>query len=45
LNFALIRQTVYANVMTMNKYLPGLMSVLYANVTPDQAIEQIEGRG
>jgi hypothetical protein len=41
---ALIRQTVYSNVMTMNKYMPGLMSVLYANVTPEQAIFQIEGK-
>jgi hypothetical protein len=41
---ALIRQVVYFNVMTMNKYLPGLMSVLYANVTPEQAIRQIEGK-
>ena len=45
LSFALIRQTVYANVMTMNKYLPGLMSVLYANVAPAQAIAQIEEQG
>jgi hypothetical protein len=41
----LIRQVVYSNVMTMNKYLPGLMSVLYANVSPEQAIQQIEGKG
>ncbi len=40
----MIRQVVYFNVMTMNKYLPGLMSVLYANVTPEQAIRQIEGK-
>jgi hypothetical protein len=44
LTSALIRQIVYYNVMTMNKYLPGLMSVLYANVTPEQAIRQIEGK-
>ena len=41
----LIRQVVYSNVMTMNKYLPGLMSVLYANVSPEQAINTIEGKG
>jgi hypothetical protein len=41
----LIRQVVYSNVMTMNKYLPGLMSVLYANVSPQQAIHTIEGKG
>ena len=45
LNHVLIRQVVYSNVMTMNKYLPGLMSVLYANVSPEQAIHTIEGKG
>jgi hypothetical protein len=44
LNHVLIRQVVYSNVMTMNKYLPGLMSVLYANVSPEQAIRTIEGK-
>jgi len=44
LNHVLIRQVVYSNVMTMNKYLPGLMSVLYANVSPEQAIHTIEGK-
>ena len=45
LTHVLIRQVVYSNVMTMNKYLPGLMSVLYANVSPEQAIHTIEGKG
>jgi hypothetical protein len=44
LNHVLIRQVVYSNVMTMNKYLPGLMSVLYANVTAEQAIQSVEGK-
>jgi hypothetical protein len=44
LTHVLIRQVVYSNVMTMNKYLPGLMSVLYANVSPEQAIHTIEGK-
>ena len=40
---ALIKQLLYANVMTMNRYLPGIMSVLYGNVSPADAIAEIEG--
>lgn len=42
LNSELIGQLIFVNVMTMDKYLPALMSVLYANVSIDQAIQQIE---
>ncbi|WP_286394120.1 YbjN domain-containing protein [Pseudanabaena mucicola] len=42
LNSELIGQLIFVNVMTMDKYLPALMSVLYANVPIDQAIQQIE---
>ena len=40
---ALIRQVVAANVLMMDRYLPGLMSVLYGGATPAQAIASIEG--
>lgn len=40
---ALVRQLVYANVLTMDRYLPGIMSVLYGDVSPAEAIAQIEG--
>jgi len=39
----LVKPLVYANVLMMDKYLPGLMAILYANTTPDQAIAQVEG--
>lgn len=39
----LIRQTVYANIIITDRYLPGLMKVLYGQITPSEAIEQIEG--
>jgi len=39
---ALLRQLTYANVVTMDRYLPGIMSVIYGNVTPVEAIAQIE---
>lgn len=37
-----IQNMVYMNVLMMEKYLPGLMSVIYANVSPVDAISQIE---
>lgn len=42
LNSELIGQLIFVNVMTMDKYLPALMSVLYANVSIDLAIQQTE---
>ena len=39
---ALIRQLVYQNVATMDRYLPGVMSVIYGAVSPTQAITQVE---
>jgi hypothetical protein len=39
----LIRHLVYANVLTMDKYFPGLMRVLYAGIDPVNAIEEVEG--
>ncbi len=42
INFALIKQLVYANCGTMDHYLPGLMSVIYTETTPLDAILKIE---
>jgi hypothetical protein len=39
----LIRHIIYANVLTMDKYFPGLMRVLYAGVSPVDAIDEVEG--
>ena len=39
---ALIKRLVYANVMMMDEYLPGIFSVIYGNVSPADAIAQIE---
>jgi hypothetical protein len=38
----LIRQVVYANVFIMDRYLPGLMSVLYGGKNAAEAIAAIE---
>jgi hypothetical protein len=40
----LIRHMIYANVLTMDKYFPGLMRVLYAGINPVSAIEEVENR-
>lgn len=37
LSFGLIKQLVYANVTMMDEYLPGIMSVIYGNVLPENA--------
>jgi len=42
LSCALIKRLVYANVMMMDAYLSGIMSVIYGDVTPLDAIAQIE---
>ncbi len=39
----LVRHLVYANVLTMDKYFPGLMRVLYAGIDPVNAIAEVEG--
>jgi hypothetical protein len=38
LTSALIKRLVYANVMMMDAYLPGIMSVIYGDVEPKDAI-------
>lgn len=38
----LLQPLTFANVSTMDRYLPGLMAVLYGGVEPKTAIEQIE---
>ncbi len=44
LTTALIKQLVYANVFTFDRYLPGVMAVIYGNVSPVDAINQVEGQ-
>ncbi len=39
----LVRHLIYANVLTMDRYFPGLMRVIYAGVDPVDAIEEVEG--
>lgn len=39
---ALIRQIVYPNVLTMDRYLPGIEAVINGDVPPHEAISRIE---
>ncbi len=40
----LISHLIYANVLTIDKYFPGLMRVLYAGISPLDAINEVEGQ-
>jgi hypothetical protein len=42
LTFALIKQMVYANCGTMGRYLPGLMAVIFTDISPLDAIAKVE---
>ncbi len=39
----LLKQLLYANVLTMDRYWPGIMEVLYGDTSPADAIAAIEG--
>jgi hypothetical protein len=43
LNFNLIQNLVYANVTMMDEYLPGIIAVIENDVSPEEAIKQLEG--
>ena len=43
LSFALMKRVVYDNVGVMDKYLPGVMSVIYGGASPTEAIAKVEG--
>ncbi len=39
----LIRHLLYANVVTVDRYFPGIMGIIYAGRTAEDCIEEIEG--
>ncbi len=39
----MLRNLLYANVLTMDKYFTGLMRVTYGGITAEEAIREIEG--
>lgn len=42
LSQALVSNLVYANLWTMDRYLPGILSVVYGDVAPVTAVDRIE---
>lgn len=40
---SLLRPLIYTNVLMMDKYMSGLMAVVYADMSPAEAVKQIEG--
>ena len=42
LSTGMIKNAVYASVLMMDKYLPGIVTVLGGNTTPKAAIDEIE---
>jgi hypothetical protein len=43
LTTSMVQPLVYLNVVTMDRYLQGIMKVAYGNVSPADAITEIEG--
>jgi hypothetical protein len=43
LSSPLVKHMIYPNVLMMDKYLPGIMAIIYAGKSPQQAVEEIEG--
>lgn len=39
---ALMRGCVYANVLMMDQYLPGILALVYSDLTPAQALARVE---
>jgi hypothetical protein len=42
LSFALMKRVVYDNVGVMDKYMPGIMAVVYGGASPTEAIAKVE---
>jgi len=42
LNPALIKQLIYTSVTTMDDYLPGSLSVIYGNTSPEEAFQRTQ---
>ena len=39
---SLMKPLIYANVLMMDQYLPGMMAIIYADKSPEDAIAQVE---
>lgn len=43
LSVPLVKNAVYMNVLMMDRYLPGIMAIVYGNVPPAEALAQVKG--
>ncbi len=41
---SMVKVIVYANLHTMDRYLPGIMEVIFTEHSPKQVIDTVEGR-
>ena len=42
LSLALVKNLIYTNVITMNEYLPSIMSTVHGNVPPEQTLADMD---
>ncbi|MGK7908795.1 MAG: YbjN domain-containing protein [Synechococcus sp.] len=42
LSTTLVRQVVYTNIAIVDRYLPGIMAVIYGDVSPNEALTKVE---
>jgi hypothetical protein len=42
INSAIIERLIYSNLSMMDIYLPGIMKVMYADISPQEAIVEVE---
>ncbi len=42
LTLPMVKTLVYANVLMMDKYLPGIMATLYGGTSPEEAVARVE---
>jgi hypothetical protein len=43
LTTAMVKTLVHTNVLMMDRYLPGIMSVIYGGTAPAEAVAEVEG--
>lgn len=42
INIDIVRHLIHANIQTFEKYVPGVLKVIYSDMTPEEAIDLVE---
>jgi len=42
LSAVVIKKLVYTNLSTIDDYFPGFMKIIYGNISPEEALNQVE---